>query len=164
MVVWTEFAAEGLTVRITAGEAGIRRMEFNPSAAPVGNYEPGHWLMAEATRQIQEYLQGRRKQFKAPLDLRGTEFQRRVWQALGTIPYGETRSYRWLASAVGCPRGYQAVGQANGANPICIIVPCHRVIASDGSLGGYAGGLDVKRRLLQLEAMHAGPLMQAAAG
>ena len=164
MVAWSEFAVPGgLIVRITAGAAGIRRMEFHPSVTPGGVNDSDHPVIREATRQVQEYFEGRRRQFTTPLDLEGTDFQLRVWQALQTIPYGETRSYRWLASAVDCPRGYQAVGQANGANPVCVIVPCHRVINSDGGLGGYAGGIDTKRALLQLEAIYAGPLMQAAA-
>jgi methylated-DNA-[protein]-cysteine S-methyltransferase len=163
MVAWSEFApVAGLTVRIFAGSAAIRRVEINPPGAPSGPPNPAHALLAEAMRQIQEYFDAKRREFVLALDLEGTEFQRRVWRTLETIPYGETRSYRWLAAAVDRPRGYQAVGQANGANPAALVVPCHRVIAADGSLGGYAAGLEVKRRLLQLEAIHAGRFMQAA--
>jgi len=89
--------------------------------------------------------------FELPLDLRGTEFQRAVWQALLEIPYGETRSYAEIARQVGQPNAVRAVGAANGANPIPIVVPCHRVIGRDGSLTGYGGGLDKKVFLLQLE-------------
>ncbi len=106
-------------------------------------------------RQLNEYFAGERRLFDLPLDLRGTEFQRQCWQALLAIPYGETRSYAQLARMVGRPRAGRAVGLANGANPIAIIVPCHRVIASDGTLGGYGGGLPAKRWLLELEQRHA---------
>ncbi len=101
--------------------------------------------------ELQEYFAGRRREFTIPLDLRGTEFQLRCWRELLRIPYGETRSYAQLAEAVGSPKGFRAVGHANGQNPIAIIVPCHRVIASDGTLGGYGGGLRIKEELLRLE-------------
>jgi len=104
-----------------------------------------------AKEQIDEYFAGTRTDFDLPLSLRGTDFQRRVWQALQTIPFGQTISYAELAQRVGIPKGPRAVGQANGANPVSIIVPCHRVIAADGTLGGYGGGLDRKRALLDLE-------------
>ncbi len=101
--------------------------------------------------QLPEYLAGRRTVFDLPLDLTGTPFQRRCWQALLQIPFGETCTYAQLACAFGmAPGAARAVGQANGANPVPVIVPCHRVVASVG-LGGYAGGLDLKRRLLELE-------------
>ena len=162
MIAWSEFkAGDGLTIRVVAGPRGIRRLDFHPSSSPAGDRDPNHPLIVETMRQVREYFAGDRREFALPLDLEGTEFQRRVWGMLETIPYGETRSYRWLAAAADRPRGYQAVGQANGSNPVSIIVPCHRVIASDGSLCGYAGGLDVKRALLQLEAMHAGFFLQA---
>ncbi len=109
-------------------------------------------LLREAKRQLGQYFQRELKQFRLPLDLRGTEFQRRVWEALLSIPYGETRSYADIARAVGSPGAVRAVGSANGANPVAIIVPCHRVVASDGSLCGYGAGLEYKRILLSLEA------------
>lgn len=102
-------------------------------------------------REIQEYFAGRRREFSLPLDLRGTEFQKRCWRALLKIPYGETRSYAEIARKVGSPRAFRAVGMANHSNPVAIVVPCHRVIASDGTLGGYGGGLGTKRKLLRLE-------------
>jgi O-6-methylguanine DNA methyltransferase len=108
----------------------------------------------ETVLQLQEYFRGERKQFQMTLDLRGTPFQQRVWKALREIPYGETRSYGEIAVAVGNPHAVRAVGQANGKNPIPIIVPCHRVIQSDGKLGGFGGGLDLKEILLALEARH----------
>ena len=105
----------------------------------------------EVRRQLDEYFAGKRRTFDLPLDLRGLDFHRRCWQALLRIPYGETRSYAQLAAEVGSPRSSRAVGQANHHNPIAIIVPCHRVIASDGTLGGYGGGLAAKEFLLELE-------------
>jgi O-6-methylguanine DNA methyltransferase len=109
-----------------------------------------------AIQQILEYLDGKRSAFELPLDLRGTDFQRRVWAALLEIPYGATRSYGDITRAIGSPpRAARAVGTANGSNPCAIVVPCHRVIASGGKLGGYGGGLPLKRRLLALE--HAQP-------
>ncbi len=108
-----------------------------------------------ALSQLKAYLGGRRKNFDCPLDLGGTPFQRRVWAALMKIPYGKTRSYQDIARAIGHPRAYRAVGNANGANPIPLIVPCHRVIESNGGLGGYGQGLGFKRKLLDLEKRHA---------
>ena len=104
-----------------------------------------------AIEQILQYLECARTQFDVPLDLRGTPFQRMVWDALTEIPYGETCSYADIARAVGRPRAQRAVGMANNANPVALIVPCHRVIASDGSLGGYGGGTGLKARLLAME-------------
>jgi methylated-DNA-[protein]-cysteine S-methyltransferase len=102
-------------------------------------------------QQLEEYFEGRRRDFDLQLDLRGTEFRKRCWQELLRIPYGETRSYWEIARAVGNPTGFRAVGQANHYNPIAIIVPCHRVVTSDHALGGYGGGLNVKALLLKLE-------------
>lgn len=103
------------------------------------------------TEELNEYFAGKRKDFDLPLQLDGTEFQKNVWQQLFNIPYGETVSYQDIATAVGKPKAVRAVGTAVGANPVCIIAPCHRVISSDGSLGGYAGGLNNKKILLNLE-------------
>jgi O-6-methylguanine DNA methyltransferase len=110
------------------------------------------------TRQLEEYFAAARKQFTFPLDLRGTDFQLACWRALLEIPYGETRTYADIARAVGKPQGFRAVGMANNRNPIAIVVPCHRVIASDGTLCGYGGGLEIKRKLLQLEGALSGTL------
>ena len=101
--------------------------------------------------QLKAYLGGKRRDFDCPLDLGGTPFQRRVWAALMKIPYGETRSYQDIARAIGHARAYRAVGNANGANPVPLIVPCHRVIESNGGLGGYGQGLGFKKKLLNLE-------------
>ena len=122
------------------------------------SYEPSHdgWEFTEtgfpdAVAQLGEYCAGERRGFEVALELVGTAFQRIVWEALLTIPYGETRSYGDIARQIGSPAAFRAVGLANGRNPIGIIVPCHRVIGSNGSLTGYGGGLDRKRALLQLE-------------
>jgi methylated-DNA-[protein]-cysteine S-methyltransferase len=108
-------------------------------------------LIQKAAAQIKEYFEGKRKQFKLPLAMHGTEFQMAVWQALQKIPYGETRSYKEIAVSIGRPKAVRAVGMANNRNPISIIVPCHRVIGHDGKLVGYGGGLPLKQYLLELE-------------
>jgi methylated-DNA-[protein]-cysteine S-methyltransferase len=108
--------------------------------------------------ELTEYFAGRRREFSFPLDLRGTNFQLACWHALLAIPYGETRTYADIARAIGKPNAFRAVGMANNRNPIAIVVPCHRVIASDGTLCGYGGGLDVKRKLLELEGALSGML------
>jgi len=108
-------------------------------------------VLAEARRQLRAYFSGDLTTFSLPLAPHGTPFQLTVWSALRQIPYGETRSYRELAASIGQPAAVRAVGAANGRNPIPIVIPCHRVIGSDGRLVGFGGGLDVKRRLLDLE-------------
>ena len=112
-------------------------------------------LIKEAARQLNEYLNGSRTQFQLPLNPQGTEFQKKVWNALCNIPYGETRSYKQVAEAIGNPKASRAIGMANNKNPIMIFIPCHRVIGSNGKLVGYAGGLDMKEKLLQIENNHA---------
>jgi methylated-DNA-[protein]-cysteine S-methyltransferase len=108
-------------------------------------------LLTEAAAQLDAYFEGKLCRFDLPLDLGGTGFQRRVWEQLVQIPYGETRTYAQVAAAIGHPSAIRAVGSANGQNPVAIIVPCHRVIRTGGALGGYGGGLDAKRALLALE-------------
>lgn len=108
-------------------------------------------LTDTAAQQLEQYLAGSRQTFELPLQPRGTPFQQRAWRALLQIPYGQTRSYRQQAEALGNPRAVRAVARANGANPLAIVVPCHRVIGADGSLTGYAGGLELKAHLLTLE-------------
>ena len=107
--------------------------------------------LAEAGRQLADYFAGRRQSFDLPLVLTGTDFQKSVWTALRTIPFGETRSYAWLAQAIGRPTASRAVGAANGANPLPIIIPCHRVIGSNGALTGFGGGIETKKHLLEHE-------------
>ncbi len=108
-------------------------------------------VLERSARQLQEYFAGRRKTFDLPLAPRGTDFQRTVWNALAAIPWGAVCSYADIARAIDKPKAVRAVGAANGRNPLPIVVPCHRVIGSDGSLTGFAGGLDMKRKLLELE-------------
>jgi len=108
-------------------------------------------LTVEAIRQIDEYFAGKRKEFKLPLDLEGTPFQKAVWQQLALIPYGKTVSYKQIAIASGSPNGARAVGMACNKNPIPIIIPCHRVVGSNGGLTGFACGTDTKQSLLELE-------------
>lgn len=108
-------------------------------------------LLLEAKRQLTEYFSGKRKNFDLPLAPKGTPFQQKVWTALQTIPYGETRSYQQIAEQIGSPKACRAVGLANNKNPIILAIPCHRVIGADGQLVGYAGGIWIKEKLLALE-------------
>ena len=118
-------------------------------------WSPSPRAFVDAVDQLGAYFAGELTEFDVELELHGTEFQRRVWKALLSIPYGETRSYGEIAEQVGAPGSARAVGSANGHNPIAIVVPCHRVIGADGSLTGYGGGLDRKRTLLELEKQRA---------
>ena len=154
------------TLRVTANEHGVTAIErvSRASSPPRANGSAGGSVSARgssslrakrhavlAVRQLREYFAGRRTRFSVPLHMEGTEFQQRAWRAMRKIRYGSTVSYAQQAKTIGSPKAVRAVGSANGANPIPIIVPCHRVIASDGSLGGYALGLKMKRFLLELE-------------
>lgn len=121
-------------------------------------FEDSPRAMLAYVTELKEYFSGRRRQFTFPLDLRGTDFQLACWRALLEIPYGETRTYADIARAIGKANAFRAVGMANNRNPIAVVVPCHRVIASDGTLCGYGGGLDVKRKLLELEGALTGVL------
>lgn len=125
----------------------------DPRRVPLGVFtaNPDHPVLRLAERQLQEYFAGRRTRFSVPLFFSGTDFQQAVWAALREIPFGETRGYGHLAAALGRPSAARAVGAANGRNPISIIVPCHRLIGANGSLTGFAGGLEAKRYLLDLE-------------
>ena len=111
-------------------------------------------LLKEAEKQLLEYLSGDRTKFKLKLAAQGTEFQKAVWNTLQEIPYGETRSYKQVAEMIGRPEASRAVGMANSKNPILILTPCHRIVGSDGKLTGYAGGLEIKKALLELEKNH----------
>ena len=120
--------------------------------AVLGSCKSGsNTIICSTEEQLQEYFAGKRTEFTLPLQLNGTDFQQKSWQALLKIPYGETRSYSEQASILGQPNAARAVGTANGHNPISIVVPCHRVIAKSGGLGGYAGGIEIKKKLLDLE-------------
>lgn len=153
MLEWTElYVVDGVRLRMVASVSGLRAVDFHldwPVADATRNDR--NVLLQETSRQLQEYFAGRLREFKLPLDMRGTSFQKQVWSELEKIPYGQTRSYLQVAVAVGAPKAVRAVGAANGANPIPIIVPCHRVIGTGGKLTGYGGGLPLKQRLLELE-------------
>jgi len=140
---------------LAASRKGLVRLEFEGRVLPMNtkttNLQESEQEFAPYLRELDEYFGGRRRTFSFPLDLRGTEFQLQCWRALLDIPYGETCTYRDIAVAIGHPQAFRAVGMSNNRNPIAIVVPCHRVIASDGSLCGYGGGLDIKRQLLDLE-------------
>jgi len=135
------------------GLAGILWEKDHPGRVRLNieTEDNGHPVLIETERQLKEYFAGQRKEFALKLDLAGTAFQRKVWNALLTIPFGETRSYGQIAKQIGSPGAVRAVGAANGRNPVSIIAPCHRVIGSTGKLTGFAGGLDAKAYLLALE-------------
>jgi methylated-DNA-[protein]-cysteine S-methyltransferase len=148
---------------LALSDKGLVLLEFDRGVFPPRKTE-AEWMESQiATRpyvcELNEYFAGERRDFTFRLDLRGTDFQVKCWRALLDIPYGETRSYAAIARAVGQPKGFRAVGLANNRNPIAIVVPCHRVIASDGTLCGYGGGLEVKRKLLELEGALSAPLI-----
>lgn len=130
-----------------------RAIEFGLRSIAGGPFELGESVRLEAARrQLLDYLAGRRNMFDIPLDFsRGTVFQRRVWRTLQRVPFGKLRSYQWIAARVGGRRYARAVGNAVGANPLPIVVPCHRIVAQDASLGGFSCGLPMKRKLLTLE-------------
>jgi len=140
---------------VAASDDGLHAIEFTSNRHPVrrdaGWREGDHPLLRRAQAQLDEYFAGVRRAFDLPLAPRGTPFQREVWLALASIPYGATLSYAQLAARVGRPAAMRAVGAANGRNPLPIVLPCHRVIGADGSLTGFGGGLPTKRFLLELE-------------
>src|SRR6202045_2323449 len=159
---------------LAASSQGLVALEFDARASGQQSIRPNPRHLREEKRgltfedsatltrhyvnELDEYFAGKRREFTFPLDLRGTDFQLACWRALLSIPYGETRSYADIARAVGKPNAFRAVGMANNRNPMAIVVPCHRVIASDGGLCGYGGGLEVKRKLLELEGAVSGML------
>jgi len=131
---------------------GLYMQDGNKPFHPRAVWERDDDAFADAREQLGEYFRGERREFDIPLALNGSDYQLRVWRALQEIPYGETRSYGQIAKQIGDPEGARSVGWANGSNPIALIVPCHRVIGANGKLVGYGGGLENKRRLLDLEA------------
>lgn len=143
--------ADGVRLRFAASTGGLRSIDFDLARPVDGKESPGNPLLREAARQLCAYFAGSLRVFELPLDPRGTEFQLKVWRQLEAIAYGDICSYAQVAEAIGAPRAVRAVGAANGANPIPIVVPCHRVIGSSGKLVGYGGGLPLKQRLLALE-------------
>jgi methylated-DNA-[protein]-cysteine S-methyltransferase len=152
-------AADGALVELLLFRSRAAALAASPPAA---EHRPAQPPLPEVRTQLAEYAAGVRRGFSLPLAPRGTAFERRVWQALVEIPHGETRSYADIARTIGSPAACRAVGRANGRNPIAVVIPCHRVIGSDGSLTGYGGGLPLKRFLLDLEAGgRAAPAMPA---
>lgn len=152
---------------IVKGEQELYKIEFGRIAQTLPSLQ--NWMkkvfperacaqdneqIAPVAAQLREYFRGDRFQFSLPLVFQGTTFQKQVWQALRQIPYGETRTYKDIAEAIGSPKAIRAVGNANNKNPLSIVVPCHRVIGANGSLTGYGGGLDKKQYLLQFEKDH----------
>lgn len=143
-------------LKLVASDRGLAAILWendNPKRVRLGEprEEPNHPVLIEAEQQLQDYFAGKRKEFSIPFDAVGTEFQKKVWQALLRIPFGQTRTYGEIAVEIGHPTAVRAVGAANGRNPISIMVPCHRVIGSTGKLTGFAGGLPTKSTLLDLE-------------
>lgn len=143
-------------IKLIASDNGLAAILWendNPNRIQVRQYTESnnHAILLETGRQLNEYFKGERKTFTIPLDFVGTDFQKKVWHALLTIPYGETRTYGQIAKQIGDPKAQQAVGAANGKNPVSIIAPCHRVVGSTGKLVGFAGGLETKAWLLDHE-------------
>jgi methylated-DNA-[protein]-cysteine S-methyltransferase len=151
---WCGFQDGDFGCRVAASDSGICAIDLNAAAPVQGSECAANPLLRHAVAQLRAYFAGELRSFDLPLDMRGTDFQQRVWRELREIPYGETRSYSFVASAIGSPKAVRAVGAANGRNPVPIVVPCHRVIGAGGSLTGYGGGLPLKKFLLQLEANH----------
>ena len=135
-------------------QEGDRIVSIQMGQKPTCVPSTSSWLMDTLAEQMDEYFRGRRQNFDVPYDLRGTSFQKRVWSALCQIPYGQTRSYLDIAKSIGNARACRAVGMANHRNSLLILIPCHRVIGADGSLGGYAAGTEIKQFLLDLEQKH----------
>lgn len=150
-----KISLNGFEFYLVASEQGLKNAFWSkqkniPLLGKLSDKSKEAIILEQAATELAEYLNGERKQFKVKLDLEGTTFQMKVWAELKKIPYGETRSYKQVANAVGT-KAFRAVGSANGKNPVCVFIPCHRVIASDGTLGGYSGGLKNKYSLLKLE-------------
>ncbi|MEA2163118.1 MAG: methylated-DNA-[protein]-cysteine S-methyltransferase [Thermoanaerobaculia bacterium] len=150
------FADTPIGAILIAGDGDVIVETYFAGAKPKPDWIRDDAALREAAYQLHAYFAGERRDFDLPLAPRGTEFQLSVWSALREIPYGETTTYAAIANSIGRPKAIRAVGAANGANPIPIVIPCHRVIGSNGSMTGFGGGVDVKRQLLALEARVAG--------
>lgn len=140
-------------IALTANVQGLSALAFQTGKSPINTegFTLNNSKFSQVITQLNEYFSGERKSFNLPLAPKGTNFQKQVWQALTEIPCGETKSYGWIAKSIHNEKAVRAVGTANGANPIALIVPCHRVIGSNGKLTGYAGGLALKAKLLMHE-------------
>jgi methylated-DNA-[protein]-cysteine S-methyltransferase len=151
MVYFCKYQFENISLYLVATETHLINIQFTqPQKALLQTTE----LLSMATIQLDEYFQGKRTTFSLPFKLTGTPFQLAVWKELQNIPYGKTTSYKEIAQKINKPKAYRAVGMANNKNPLPIIIPCHRVIGSNGKLIGYAGGLKLKNYLLELEKSH----------
>ncbi|MCK5923121.1 MAG: methylated-DNA--[protein]-cysteine S-methyltransferase [Methylococcales bacterium] len=141
------------TLFLTASDEGLCSVNWDKPTHPKESkqFPKVSKHLDQAESQLNEYFQGRRKKFRLRLCPEGTDFQKKVWQKLAEVPYGQTHSYKDLAEAIGNQKAFRAVGNANGKNPLCVIIPCHRIIAANGKIGGYSGGLKYKYQLLELE-------------
>jgi methylated-DNA-[protein]-cysteine S-methyltransferase len=153
---YSEETIDGIKITVLVSTQGIKKIILNRKkqdkellqATKLHSNDP---YLFEVFNQLNEYFSGSRKKFDLPLDIDGTEFQKKVWNELKKIPYGKTKSYKYIAEKLGDVKAIRAVGKANGQNPVPILIPCHRVIGSNGKLTGYAGGLDIKEKLLEIE-------------
>lgn len=152
---FTLFTIAGIRFKIEASDEGITRIDFNPQSefpeSDLKHISKGDERLFGIYTQLQEYFNGKRKNFTVPVEFSADKFTAKVWRELLRIPYGKTASYREIAERIKHPNAYRAVGTANGKNPLPIIIPCHRVISADGSIGGYSAGIEVKRKLLETE-------------
>ena len=158
MIRYARFATPLGTLFATAIGGSLTGIYFEgqrhaPAISRDWREDPSHAPLAECARQLADYFDGKRQCFELPLAPDGTEFQRRVWREIARIPYGKTLTYAELATRTGAPGAARAAGAATGRNPLAIVVPCHRVVGTNGSLTGYAGGLERKTRLLEIEAV-----------
>jgi len=151
MKYFYKFSYKFCNLFIAENNGVICNVSFNKEAVQNGFEKSETGLIKKVSVQLDEYFNGKRKTFDLPIVLNGTDFQMKIWKSLQKIPYGKTQSYGELAAAIGNPKACRAAGMANNKNPIAIIVPCHRVIGQDGNLTGYAGGLEIKKQLLELE-------------
>jgi methylated-DNA-[protein]-cysteine S-methyltransferase len=147
MTFSTQFSSTVGPLTLEGDDRVVTRVGFGEATAPRGDAA----AVSAAALQLEQYLAGERTEFELDVELDGTPFERRVWDEVRAIPYGETATYAEIADRIGRPGACRAVGRANGRNPVAVVVPCHRVIGSDGSLTGYAGGIEMKRALLDLE-------------
>lgn len=157
---YSRLDCRGFSLGIASTDGAIVAIDLRPGAGAPRDAEPAGLRHRDFERQLSEYLEGKRRVFELPLRLEGSDFQKEVWEAVSHIPYGRTASYGEIAHLIGKPRASRAVGAANGANPIPIVIPCHRVIGADGSLTGYGGGLALKTRFLALEGILPAPAVQ----
>ena len=153
---FSEETISGIKISVFVSSKGIKKIIFNQKKEDkellnATKLRPDDPYLFESFKQLQEYFTGTRKKFDVPVDIEGTDFQLKVWNEVKKIPYGKTKSYKYIAEKLGDLKSIRAVGKANGQNPIPIIIPCHRVIGANGTLTGYAGGLDIKEKLLELE-------------